>query len=161
MLAAQLGFSADHAQKTSAMALIETWEDEDVDDDVVEDTGGGGSGGGGSGGGGRRRVVCDGVARNLVPLLTGFRSSSVLDREGRGGVVDEGTRGGRGEGNGEENKDDDDDDDAKSAAAAEVDPMQAKTWIAQEITRFIARRASPAIMADGADDDEEEEEGFQ
>ena len=39
MLAAQLGFSADHAQKTSAMALIETWEDEDVDDhlDKIEE----------------------------------------------------------------------------------------------------------------------------
>jgi hypothetical protein len=60
VLAAQLGFSADECQKRNARALIK-WEDNDDSDAAAV-----------AAGGDKRRVVCEGVAKNLVPLLTGF-----------------------------------------------------------------------------------------
>ena len=124
-LAAQLGFSADPEQKMSASVIIDTWDDEDEQDTAVAE-GDGASGGGGGGGAVRRGVVCDGVAKNLVPVLTGFRLPDVGGDQAAAGA---------GRMDHEKKK-------KVEEENAFEHPMRARTWVRREIMKFVFKNVS-------------------
>lgn len=85
VLAAKMGFCADHLQKTLAAELVDGWGEPDADGDggaaepparsKIEDGGGGETSDGRAGAAGRR-IVCSGMADALLPLLTGYHATA-------------------------------------------------------------------------------------